>query len=444
MVVSLCRLLLAAFLTCSLAGVDGRCKFGLAEYELGERWFPRLESQGTVFCVTCGCYEGGRMNCSSRACPVNCSKEENADCCRICSEHEPQTEPAPPQPAPGAEGEQQRPAGAEEGEMAAAPSTIVGRDGDGDGGCVHNKRAYRNGESFPSNSTGLRVDQPNQCVQCKCTEGVVICETQTCPPLDCSSPVSTASHCCPVCPGPLSYNQQSSSITFSDPSAPSGRKDRNCISTGKYYVDGSSWHPVIGPFGPMDCVRCHCLSGSIECSRFKCPSREELPCEKPVKQFGQCCASCPVPAMSVLRQGDVSEVGSAQCLPKGSELAVYRVQGTKNLSNFIQYAFQGLEPSKCEVQLHSWVVRNGAAESFETQTVSGGEFTKMRQKLKFIPLGATTIKHLNKFSRREKKLKKRCTNNCISKVLRLEDSFNLVKVQFRKACQVNELQLRSV
>lgn len=62
----------------------------------------------------------------------------------------------------------------------------------------------------------------------------------------------------------------------------------------RYYLDGSSWHPVIGPFGPMDCVMCQCNSGNIVCNRFKCPSRAELPCVKPAKQFGQCCPICPI------------------------------------------------------------------------------------------------------------------------------------------------------
>lgn len=30
-------------------------------------------------------FQGGRMNCSSRACPVNCSVEANSECCKICS-----------------------------------------------------------------------------------------------------------------------------------------------------------------------------------------------------------------------------------------------------------------------------------------------------------------------------------------------------------------------
>ena len=34
-----------------------KCRFGSAEYDVGQTWHPRLETQGTVFCVTCQCYQ---------------------------------------------------------------------------------------------------------------------------------------------------------------------------------------------------------------------------------------------------------------------------------------------------------------------------------------------------------------------------------------------------
>jgi hypothetical protein len=34
--------------------------------------------------------------------------------------------------------------------------------------CFHNGRIYKDGQNFPSNSTGMKVNGPNQCVQCRC------------------------------------------------------------------------------------------------------------------------------------------------------------------------------------------------------------------------------------------------------------------------------------
>ncbi|GFG29126.1 hypothetical protein Cfor_03843 [Coptotermes formosanus] len=192
-----------------------KCRFGGAEYDVGQTWHPRMETQDTVFCVTCQCYQGGRMNCSSKECPVTCSSSKDiSECCKIC------TESRMPVHRP------------------VSPDVVS---------CFHNGRIYKDGQNFPSNSTGMKVNGPNQCVQCRCQDGVVLCDVQTCQELRCHEPIHRPDNCCPVCP------------------------------------DGSSWHPVIGPFGPMDCVMCQCNSGNIECNRFKCPSREELQCTKPAK-----------------------------------------------------------------------------------------------------------------------------------------------------------------
>ena len=87
-------------------------------------------------------------------------------------------------------------------------------------------------------------------------------------------------------------------VSFSDPSAPKGTADHDCKIGGRYFVNGSIWHPVIGPFGEMDCVLCKCLNRRIDCSRLKCPSRDKLQCTKPVKVAGQCCPVCPLTLMS--------------------------------------------------------------------------------------------------------------------------------------------------
>ncbi|XP_033609049.1 chordin-like protein 2 [Cryptotermes secundus] len=389
-----------------------KCRFGGAEYDVGERWHPRLETQGTVFCVTCQCYQGGRMNCSSRECPVRCnSREDSSECCRICTEsrmsiHRP-----------------------------VSPDVVA---------CIHNGRIYKDGQNFPSNSTGMKVNSPNQCVQCRCQEGLVLCEVQTCQELSCHEPIQSPDNCCPLCSEVAGNRDLSSPVTFKGPTAPRDRRDKDCISAGKYYSDGSSWHPVIGPFGPMDCVMCQCNSGNIECNRFRCPSRAELQCTMPTKQFGQCCPVCPITAISAVQRGDVPEAGSLQCIPKAAELVAYRAQGAGNISEFLQYAFQQPGAKANEAELHSWVVRNGAVHSFQLQTITANNFEDLRHKFRFIPLGTTSAKHVSKFGRREKKLQRRCKTNCSYKVQRLEELLGLNKIAMRKMCLTSELLLTSL
>lgn len=159
--------------------------------------------------------------------------------------------------------------------------------------------------------------------------GVVLCHSKDCPKPECDEPIRTRDDCCPVCPGnvfvlfrlwfvgrrPPSRDAIVTLVTKTDPAGrldemdnspvvihqqPDGgpgaggtNKMEDCISGGRYYLHGSSWHPVMGPFGPMDCVNCYCRSGRIECRRLECPSRPTLACDRPVKVTGRCCPVCP-------------------------------------------------------------------------------------------------------------------------------------------------------
>ncbi len=77
-----------------------------------------------------------------------------------------------------------------------------------------------------------------------------------------------------------------------------GKMMEDCISGGRYHMHGTSWHPVMGPFGPMDCVNCNCRSGKIECRRLECPTRPNMSCDRPVKIAGRCCPVCPLESES--------------------------------------------------------------------------------------------------------------------------------------------------
>ena len=144
----------------------------------------------------------------------------------------------------------------------------------------------------------------------------------------------------------------------------------------RYYLHGTTWHPVMGPFGPMDCVICECKSGRIECHRLECPSRQALNCDRPVKVAGRCCPVCPLeadtsgpisPSATVTRDASrtsthvtrprtnathsrssatSSSSGKSSssrhsgalslCLPSDHDVMVYRAQGGGNASEYIQ------------------------------------------------------------------------------------------------------------
>ncbi len=68
-----------------------------------------------------------------------------------------------------------------------------------------------------------------------------------------------------------------------------------CFAGGKTHPHGSQWHPVMGPFGEMECVLCICDEGQISCHRLHCPSAQALGCggRDLIKITGRCCPTCP-------------------------------------------------------------------------------------------------------------------------------------------------------
>ena len=49
----------------------------------------------------------------------------------------------------------------------------------------------------------VRQSNYDPCVECTCTEGSWLCDTQTCPPIDCPSSelLTEPDKCCPTCAG---------------------------------------------------------------------------------------------------------------------------------------------------------------------------------------------------------------------------------------------------
>ncbi|KAI9552898.1 hypothetical protein GHT06_020782 [Daphnia sinensis] len=217
--------------------------------------------------------------------------------------------------------------------------------------------------------------------------GMVMCQLKDCPKADCENPVWTKDDCCPVCPDPVGRvdEMDNSPVIIQQEQDGVNGKMEDCISAGRYYLHGTTWHPVMGPFGPMDCVNCKCKSGRIECQRLECPSRPELSCERPVKVAGRCCPVCPLiegdnqgpvtpllpsspitgtrsniqetsrivsssssskirtptrpllaPSTSSLIRSSTYHGNFTLCLPRDYDVIVYRAQGGGSTSEFIQ------------------------------------------------------------------------------------------------------------
>lgn len=87
------------------------------------------------------------------------------------------------------------------------------------------------------------------------------------------------------------YKQVGSEHTFSTWTCSSFFFSVVCVSNGKTYSHGESWHPNLRAFGVVECVLCTCNITKQECKKIHCP--EQYPCKYPQKVEGKCCKVCP-------------------------------------------------------------------------------------------------------------------------------------------------------
>ena len=62
-----------------------------------------------------------------------------------------------------------------------------------------------------------------------------------------------------------------------------------CKFKGRIYANGDQWHPMIGSYGEIKCVKCHCKDGRQRCKHLKCP---QLTCSKQISLPSECCPRC--------------------------------------------------------------------------------------------------------------------------------------------------------
>ncbi|XP_041483109.1 chordin-like protein 1 isoform X2 [Lytechinus variegatus] len=380
-----------ATVTLSVAGPTetGECPFGGRTYRLGESWHPYLIPTGIDPCTTCTCIEHDHVTCTREECPrPTCSSPRRipGQCCLICPDPETITEA--PLVAPVEEEAPRYP------------------------GCEYKGKTLQHGDLFSVDDlfTSRREDQ---CAQCGCTLGRIYCALKTCLPLSCpeAEQVVYSDSCCPVC-------------VF-----------EACESNGKTYQSGETWHPILFPFGRVDCILCQCQDGETTCNRISCPSDEELPCRNPQYVSNQCCKVCP----------DTSEVEPtpipSACLKGRESTLLYRYQpelviGTDHTQTFM-YALENVVTN--QVEIRKWTFSEGQISNFVIEEVSSERFQRAlseNREGRFHLSGATTLRKVQKLRKKEARLERRCAVRCVKQALKLPRSLSAREIEMSRDCDV--------
>ncbi|KAI3384435.1 hypothetical protein SNEBB_003336, partial [Seison nebaliae] len=123
-------------------------------------------------------------------------------------------------------------------------------------GCTYNGIHYAEGTILAN----------SDCEHCTCLKtGKMDCVVKTCPPLQCTNPISEPGKCCQKCPTTV------------------GPK-LGCMHEGVHY----SYYQQVSP---NLCTTCICMTtGAMECNQTQCPVST---CDKPQNLPGACCPVCP-------------------------------------------------------------------------------------------------------------------------------------------------------
>ena len=111
----------------------------------------------------------------------------------------------------------------------------------------------------------------DECTNCVCHGGSILCESAACPPVLCQHPVKPENQCCAVC-----REKDVNTLTI----ATFGKHCR--ANTGVLYKHGESWQAT-------PCQSCACQNGQIHCYSQMCPL---VNCQKTLLRKGQCCPTC--------------------------------------------------------------------------------------------------------------------------------------------------------
>ncbi|RDD46613.1 Chordin-like protein 2 [Trichoplax sp. H2] len=323
------------------------CHFLGKDYNSGQCWLSTDKRKLPTAtrdrqCIECNCISGG-VFCSPRKCPILKCKNQiqnNNTCCPVCKDESFKTEMSP---------------------------------------CANM------GNSYIKNSPWHPYFQPfgySPCYECVCNKGEVNCRKIRCSELNCNSQSSFSSGgCCSVCDkssvttyeeSPNSTivpsNETSNLFQTAKPSlqmATTDKPKKSCKFDGLTKRHGQTWHPVLPPLGPMNCIDCHCQNGKVTCNPVICPTI--YPCDNPKIIDGHCCKIC-----SGIKdpQSTTTTVSTTLISTKTPPSAViYRVY------RYISFPSQ----YNCKVQL---AIQNTQTEIFEIHSWKGNaSFRKFNLKL---------------------------------------------------------------
>ncbi|XP_064414111.1 chordin-like protein 2 isoform X1 [Latimeria chalumnae] len=379
------------------ARLELSCIFQDKRYSPGETWHPYLEPHGLAYCIQCRCSETGAVSCNEVKCPALQCENAVAQphlCCPTC-------------PVPS-------------GLRAPVKS------------CQYNGTTYQQGETFTAEDL-FPTRQPDQCVQCSCSEGHIYCGLQTCPKLACSSPVKVQDTCCTVCSenaseksmeedqSPLNRSVRHSkaqcvnepwskrtlkgapSIVNTPPVGlnPRGFRQKGggttvkiilkkkhkkaCIYGGKTYSHGEVWNPVLRPFGVLPCILCTCKDGTHDCMRINCP--EEYPCERPEKLEGKCCRTCPESKDNPTQEANQSKCSSSS---PGSILVYQSVSPNGGSSGKTQAGLQRIaieREGSGQVELYTWKQVNSVFHLIQIEKLEKHEFKQQAANFRLLTGG---------------------------------------------------------
>ncbi|XP_053555283.1 chordin-like protein 1 isoform X2 [Bombina bombina] len=326
--------------------------------------------------------------------------------------------------------------------------------------CVFQDRKYRVGERW---HPYLEPYGLVYCVNCLCREGGnVLCSRVKCPSLHCANPVYVPQLCCPRCPGEglLSWDHheadtfrqpanrearhsyhraydhspgtsrsssklpstRSNRGALSDPQQASGtivqivinnshKHGKVCVSNGKTYSHGESWHPSLRAFGVVECVLCTCNFTKQECKKISCP--EKYSCKYPQKVDGKCCKVCPEEIPDP-HSGDREYLCGEETIPVYESVLLGEGETIRKIAVVTE------DPPLAEI--HEWLIQKGVLRQFSIEKMPKEEFEEQQE---FKQITRTTPSQWKIFTEGESQIDHMCqTQVCRTE---LED---LVKVLY--------------